>query len=111
MKSSDIVILQSLIIQPSNVLSPALFLPTGRPTPGAQSPAATADGGDLTAAQKQAKLDQEGHRPYFHYTGSLTTPPCTEELDWFVMMDTVPVSDHQVGGVMGWRSLELNTIE
>lgn len=66
--------------------------------PGGTAPdaAPSPDGTELSPAQKQAKLEMEGHRPYFHYTGSLTTPPCTEELDWFVMMDPVLISDHQV---------------
>ena len=37
-----------------------------------------------------------GHRGYVHYPGSLTTPPCTEAVDWFIMEDPVSVSDHQV---------------
>lgn len=37
------------------------------------------------------------HRPYFHYIGSLTTPPCSEGIDWFVMANTVQVTDKQVG--------------
>ncbi len=37
------------------------------------------------------------HRPYFHYIGSLTTPPCSEGIDWFVMSQTVKITDKQVG--------------
>uniref|UniRef100_A0A7S3VU25 carbonic anhydrase n=1 Tax=Dunaliella tertiolecta TaxID=3047 RepID=A0A7S3VU25_DUNTE len=36
------------------------------------------------------------HRPYFHYIGSLTTPPCSEGIDWFVMSQTVKITDKQV---------------
>ena len=90
-------------LTPADVLSPALFLPAVRPGGADVAPS---DNEELSASQKQAKLLLEGHRPYFHYTGSLTTPPCTEELDWFVMMDPVLISDHQV--IIGnneWRWL------
>lgn len=38
----------------------------------------------------------KGHRPYVHYAGSLTTPPCSEGVDWFVMTQPIRVTDRQV---------------
>jgi hypothetical protein len=37
-----------------------------------------------------------GRRPYVHYAGSLTTPPCSEGVDWFVMTDPILATDEQV---------------
>lgn len=38
----------------------------------------------------------KGHRPYVHYAGSLTTPPCSEGVDWFVMTQPIKVTDRQI---------------
>ena len=38
----------------------------------------------------------DGHRPYVHYVGSLTTPPCTEEVQWYLFADTVTLPVSQV---------------
>jgi carbonic anhydrase len=35
-------------------------------------------------------------RTHYRYTGSLTTPPCTEGVRWVVMADTVTVSDEHM---------------
>jgi carbonic anhydrase len=35
-------------------------------------------------------------RQVFHYSGSLTTPPCSENVNWFVMKTPLEVSDKQV---------------
>lgn len=33
---------------------------------------------------------------YFHYSGSLTTPPCTENVQWFVLANPLEVSREQI---------------
>jgi carbonic anhydrase len=35
-------------------------------------------------------------RPFFRYAGSLTTPPCDENVVWTILEDTIPVSQAQI---------------
>ena len=35
-------------------------------------------------------------KAYFHFTGSLTTPPCSEGVNWNVMATTVEASQAQI---------------
>lgn len=36
------------------------------------------------------------NKEVYHYTGSLTTPPCSENVNWFVMKNPIEVSNQQV---------------
>jgi len=38
---------------------------------------------------------------YYHYMGSLTTPPCTESVSWYVMKEAVEVAANQVAKFAG----------
>merc|ERR1712048_463758 len=33
--------------------------------------------------------------PFYRYSGSLTTPPCTETVKWFIFQKTLPMSASQ----------------
>jgi len=35
-------------------------------------------------------------RAYYRYEGSLTTPPCSETVDWLVLADRIEVSEADI---------------
>lgn len=57
-------------------------------------------------------LGPSGGRRYATYEGSLTTPPCTEPVRWFILLDESHVSAQQVLDFMSFGSngatLQLN---
>lgn len=38
----------------------------------------------------------DGSRPYVNYSGSLTTPPCSTGVDWYVFLDPLQVEAEQI---------------
>ena len=53
-----------------------------------------------TAIDASAMLPS-GSGAYFHYKGSLTTPPCSQGVHWFVMANAIEVSTEQIGSFGG----------
>lgn len=43
-----------------------------------------------------ARILPEDPEHKYHYSGSLTTPPCTENVEWFVLKTHVPASAQQI---------------
>jgi carbonic anhydrase len=58
--------------------------------PEDESPPAPAD----RAINPNALLPAK--RPYYRYGESLTTPPCTEMVDWLVFVDPIEVADADI---------------
>lgn len=56
------------------------------------------------AKPAQHEIDVEGLLPkahgYYHYLGSLTTPPLTENVEWYVMPEPVTMSKRQIDGFL-----------
>ncbi|MEW6997265.1 carbonic anhydrase [Colwelliaceae bacterium BS250] len=50
---------------------------------------------DLVKALSTVKLLPE-KKSYYRFNGSLTTPPCTEGVRWFVLKDTIEASQAQI---------------
>jgi carbonic anhydrase len=62
----------------------------------ANLPAAKGD----TVSVANERMDLELHLPSteraFHYVGSLTTPPCSEQVEWLVLQDRITASTEQI---------------
>jgi carbonic anhydrase len=50
----------------------------------------------ITSVQLNAEDMLPNSRSYSHYRGSLTTPPCSESVRWFVMNETIEASSSQI---------------
>jgi hypothetical protein len=88
--------------------------PGGKPNPALAAALASApkDGDPGVPMSEKCEphslLPPENQRGYVHYEGSLTTPPCSEGVQWYVMKNVVNVEDSQVGGVcmvFAWRCM------
>ncbi|GAA50296.1 Carbonic anhydrase 6 [Clonorchis sinensis] len=56
-------------------------------------------------------LSQVNTSTYFRYHGSLTTPPCTENVMWTVFMKPIPIKSTQLSLLRNLRSSSYNVAE
>jgi hypothetical protein len=71
--------------------------------------AATSEGGEFTTFTSENSFDPYGEvlpadPTFYSYSGSLTAPPCTEEVHWVVMAQPVSVSSSQMQKVRTYLS-------
>ena len=52
------------------------------------------DGGDLNVVT--ADLFPENPNKYYHYVGSLTTPPCSENVKWYILKEIMSLDAQQL---------------
>jgi carbonic anhydrase len=84
------VLLESNSSSPNPALAAALsYVP---PTPASEQQCPQA----VDPQQLLPPPDSRGQRHWLHYSGSLTTPPCSEQVEWFVMKSKLGVSRQQV---------------
>lgn len=77
-----------------------VFAEAGVASPALQAvlnAAGAAAGADRIAVDLPALLPDD--RSYFRYAGSLTTPPCSETVDWAVLAEPISVSDAQIEAI------------
>eukprot|EP01124_Arcella_intermedia_P012847 TRINITY_DN1922_c0_g1_i2.p1 TRINITY_DN1922_c0_g1~~TRINITY_DN1922_c0_g1_i2.p1 ORF type:complete len:275 (+),score=16.66 TRINITY_DN1922_c0_g1_i2:80-904(+) len=63
----------------------------------------------LTFGGLQDILDERhlaGHDSYVNFAGSLTTPPCTEGVDWYVFIETMKISTRQYNAFFNLEGLD-----
>jgi carbonic anhydrase len=57
----------------------------------------------ITIDPKQLLPRGQNNWQYVRYTGSLTTPGCSEGVEWYVMLQPTTVTPEQVGARGGYR--------
>ena len=55
----------------------------------------------INGLEKEVKIDPQDLLPkdtshYFHYVGSLTTPPCSENVQWYLLKEPAEASKEQI---------------
>jgi len=48
---------------------------------------------------------------YYHYSGSLTTPPCSEGVKWYVMDEKIEASSEQIARFQGFFNINARPIQ
>eukprot|EP00929_Paragymnodinium_shiwhaense_P095332 TRINITY_DN5640_c0_g1_i2.p1 TRINITY_DN5640_c0_g1~~TRINITY_DN5640_c0_g1_i2.p1 ORF type:complete len:1285 (-),score=183.26 TRINITY_DN5640_c0_g1_i2:221-4075(-) len=87
--ADDLVVLGVLFkLGEENGLLKKMGLPTGAP--------AASEKVEIKNVNCQSDFEAALKGHYYHYVGSLTTPPCSETVMWFVLKDPLSVSWEQV---------------
>lgn len=75
------------------------------------APGPNAQGENTAVTINAGALLPENLSRYFHYSGSLTTPPCTENVQWFVLANPLEVSQEQVAKFRDWFPLSTRPVQ
>jgi carbonic anhydrase len=77
-----------------------VLMATGKPNPVFSKIASTMPDKEGPAVKADATINPNGLLPatrtYYRYEGSLTTPPCSETVDWLLLTDPIQVAEADV---------------
>jgi carbonic anhydrase len=83
-----------------NLAIVSVLLTGGRPNKAFNEIVLTMPNREGPVVKADAKIDPNAFLPakrgYYRYQGSLTTPPCSETVDWYIFADPVQVSDADI---------------
>ena len=71
-----------------------VFMQEGEHNTALESLISHLDGGDVQVAP--ASLLPKDTKHFYHYTGSLTTPPCTEQVKWYLLKEPISLDRTQL---------------
>lgn len=71
-----------------------IMIEEGAHNPVFESVISHLNGGDLKLATADLLPKDTSH--YYHFMGSLTTPPCSENVKWYVLKDTISLDENQL---------------
>jgi carbonic anhydrase len=77
-----------------------VLMATGKANPAFAKVVATMPAAEGPPVQADPGIDPNGllpaRRSYYRYEGSLTTPPCSETVDWMLLIDPIQVAEADV---------------
>ncbi|MGJ5176064.1 carbonic anhydrase [Bradyrhizobium oligotrophicum] len=83
-----------------NLAVVGVLMTTGRPNPAFAQIVATMPGEEGPAVKADPRINPNlmlpARRSYYRYAGSLTTPPCSEVVEWLLLSTPISVADADV---------------
>ncbi|WP_198648190.1 carbonic anhydrase [Cyanothece sp. BG0011] len=98
-----------------NIAVIGLFIKEGKPNPTLATIWENLSPREGIQEAKEQRIDAshfiDNHVTYFHYQGSLTTPPCSENVNWNVIQEPLEASRQQIEQFMNLYPMNARPIQ